>query len=252
MACAAIHPVLLFADRGRALRPDQVRVEFHDPYERRWRAVRFETTDEDENVGVFDGGGRGRVPRFKGFVVPAGKTVTVRARVRFTADAPTGPASAAVTTMQRQYEDGDWVGQSGTYRFTVEPPRAGDGSRGDGDGDGDGPGRDPEPEPGRAEPGDGAGVADGGADADADGAGAGDRDGDGRGAVGGDEAGTGPADSAAGRPGDGPADPRDEGRAGPPQLAATGPSARWGYAAGGLGLTLTGGLLVWRTRRSNG
>ncbi|MFT2020060.1 hypothetical protein ACMA1D_30130 [Streptomyces sp. 796.1] len=247
VACAAIHPVLLFADRGRALRPDQVRVEFHDPYERRWRAVRFEATDEDENVGVFDGGGRGRAPRFKGFVVPAGKTVTVRARVRFTADAPTGPASAAVTTMQRQYEDGDWVGQSGTYRFTVEPPRAGDDSRDDGDADADGPGRAPErgqdpaapatkPGPGRAEPGTGSGVTDGDADAG------------GREAVGGGGSGTGPADSAAGRP----ADPGDEGSAGPPQLAATGPSALWGYAAGGLTLTLTGGLLVRRTRRSTG
>ncbi len=256
VACAALHPVALFADQGRALRPGHLRVDFHDPYERRWRPVRFEATDQDENVGVFDGGSRRvtvggsrrEVPRFKGFTVPARKTLTVRVRARFAADAPAGPASAAVTAMQRQHQDGDWVGQSGTYRFTIESRGAGArtsepgdaggtvvGTDGDADADtptdadGPGTGADTGHAPGghlKTEPGTATGA---GADSGAGAASPGDE----------------PAGGGAGdEPGEPPADA-------PPQLAATGSGPPWwGLLALALGLVGAGVPLVARARRA--
>ncbi|WEV27608.1 hypothetical protein OYE22_22290 [Streptomyces sp. 71268] len=273
VACAAIHPVALFADQGRALRPGHLRVEFHDPYERRWRPVRFEVTDQDENVGVFDGGSRRvaaggssrEVPRFKGFTVPARKTLTVRVRVRFAADAPTGPASAAVTAMQRQHQDGDWVGQSGTYRFTIEAPGAAartgkygdvDGTTGGTDGtDGEAHARQPNdterPDTG---PGTGAGTATHGAET---GTGPGTGNGSGGHRATGPGTGTG-AGSGAGEasPGGGPAgggagvEPGEPPADAPPQLAATGSGPPWwGLLALALGLVGAGVPLVARARR---
>lgn len=270
VACAAIHPVALFADQGHALRPGHLRVEFRDPYApggQRWRAVRFEATDQDENVGVFDGGSRRvvnggstrEVPRFKGFTVPARETLTVRVRVRFAADAPTGPASAAVTAMQRQHQDGDWVGQSGTYRFTIEAPGAAARPSEPGDVDGatdgaaDGSGGDADARPP--------------ADADADapetgtgpgggGTGAGNTPGGHReaGAGAGTGAGASSGDDAA-SPGDGSAGGGAEGEPGeppadaPPRLAATGSGPPWwGLLALALGLVGAGVSLVARAR----
>ncbi|MFI2030878.1 hypothetical protein [Streptomyces buecherae] len=274
VACAAIHPVALFADQGHALRPGHLRVEFRDPYApggQRWRAVRFEATDQDENVGVFDGGSRRvvnggstrEVPRFKGFTVPARETLTVRVRVRFAADAPTGPASAAVTAMQRQHQDGDWVGQSGTYRFTIEAPGAAARPSEPGDVDGatdgaaDGSGGDADARP----------PADADADADADapetgtgpgggGTGAGNAPGGHReaGAGAGTGAGAGSGDDAA-SPGDGSAgggaggEPGEPPADAPPRLAATGSGPPWwGLLALALGLVGAGVSLVARAR----
>ncbi|MFI1810040.1 hypothetical protein ACH414_06825 [Streptomyces sp. NPDC020422] len=56
-ACGGIHPVLVLTDRGRTLRPAQIRAEFYDAGARLWRPVTFEGTDRAENVGVFGGGG---------------------------------------------------------------------------------------------------------------------------------------------------------------------------------------------------
>ncbi|MFH8370277.1 hypothetical protein [Streptomyces sp. NPDC018031] len=154
-ACRAIHPVVVLTDRNRALRPAHIRFEFYDERADRWRPVRFETTDEDENVGVFAGKG------FAGFTVPAGRTVTTALRSRFTGDAPIGPVTASVTTVQRRADDGDWVGQSADVSFRITarsgPERDADGGPGDGrdrdDPDADDPGSGGQ-EPG-SDPGDG-------------------------------------------------------------------------------------------------
>lgn len=132
--CRAIHPIAILVDRGHALRPRHIRTEFLDPYSSdsgfsdfgssdsgsseggRWRPVSFETTDEDENIGVFD-------DPFQGFTVPAHGSVRVEVRSRFTGSAPTGPVTANVITMQRRADDGDWVGQSDDYDFRIEGAR---------------------------------------------------------------------------------------------------------------------------------
>ncbi|MFJ4715645.1 hypothetical protein [Streptomyces sp. NPDC088785] len=108
--CAAIHPVLVLVDRDRGLRPGQIRMEFHDGT--RWRPVSFEHTAEDENIGVLDDG-------FPGFPVGAGRTVTVGIRLAFTAAAPPGRVVADAAVVQRRGDDGDWVGESGSYRFAI-------------------------------------------------------------------------------------------------------------------------------------
>ncbi|MFF7654448.1 hypothetical protein ACFZCY_32230 [Streptomyces sp. NPDC007983] len=113
--CRAIHPVAVLVDQGHALRPRQIQFEFLDPYADggTWREVSFQTTDEDENIGVFE-------KDFKGFTVEAGKTVDVTIRSRFTSDAPLGPVTANAIAVQRRADDGDWVGQSNDYAFRID------------------------------------------------------------------------------------------------------------------------------------
>ncbi|WP_420033838.1 hypothetical protein ACN2WE_15710 [Streptomyces sp. cg28] len=119
-SCSAIHPVLVLVDRGRRLKARQIRMEFHDGT--RWRPVTFEHTDQDENIGVLDDG-------FPGFPVGAGKTVTVEVRLAFTAGTRPGRVVADAAVVQRRGDDGDWVGESGSYPFTI----ADTGSAGDSD-----------------------------------------------------------------------------------------------------------------------
>lgn len=114
--CQAVHPVVVLADRGRALRPGDIHLDFYDPGAARWRPVRFERTDEAENVGVFDGSS----PDFPGFAVPARRSVTVDLRLSFAAGAAEGQVTANVTAVQRRGDDGEWVGESDDYTFTVE------------------------------------------------------------------------------------------------------------------------------------
>lgn len=113
--CRAVHPVAVLVDQGHALRPRQIQLEFLDPYADggTWRDVSFQTTDEDENVGVFE-------KDFKGFTVAAGKTVDVRIRSRFTPDAPLGPVTANAIAVQRRADDGNWVGESNDYAFRID------------------------------------------------------------------------------------------------------------------------------------
>ncbi|MGW1603673.1 hypothetical protein [Streptomyces eurythermus] len=115
--CAGIHPVVVLADDERALRPDHPRLDFYDgPHAHR---VTFEATDAQELVGVLDAAG------FAGFTVPPGRTVAVRVRFSLAPDAVAGRVTANAAVVQRRGEDGDWVGESGAYRFSVT---------GDGDG----------------------------------------------------------------------------------------------------------------------
>ncbi|MEU6273607.1 hypothetical protein ABZ871_14545 [Streptomyces populi] len=110
--CGAIHPVVVLVDEKRTLRPEQARLEFYEGD--RAHPVRFERSDEAENVGPFDDG-------FPGFTVAPGRTLTVKVRLSLTsgAAAPNGVvANAAV--VQRHDDDGDWVGESNAYRFRIE------------------------------------------------------------------------------------------------------------------------------------
>ncbi|SED30101.1 hypothetical protein [Streptomyces sp. TLI_105] len=111
--CSGVHPVLVLTDRDRALRPEQIRFEFYDAGSALWRPVAFESTEDAENVGAFTG--------FGGFAVPAGRTLTVPVRLAFEAGTPPDEVVVNAAVVQRQGEDGDWVGESGDYRLTVGP-----------------------------------------------------------------------------------------------------------------------------------
>ncbi|MYY10765.1 hypothetical protein GT204_18080 [Streptomyces sp. SID4919] len=122
-----VHPVVVLVDEDRTLRPEQVRLEFHDGSG--WRAARTTRTGRDETVGVFDG---------DGFTVPAHRTVPVRVRLALTRDAAPGEVTATAALVQRRGDDGEWVGESDPYTFgvrtgpaapattTTGPPRASD------------------------------------------------------------------------------------------------------------------------------
>lgn len=109
--CHNIHPVIVLSDRHRSLAADQVRLQLTDD-KGEWRTMSLEKSDEDETIGVLEGG-------FQGFAVPARQTVTVRARLAFTAAADANKVVANAATVQRRGGDGDWVGKSNDYRFSV-------------------------------------------------------------------------------------------------------------------------------------
>ncbi|MGW0315477.1 hypothetical protein [Streptomyces flavidovirens] len=110
-SCRNIHPVIVLMDRERELDSRQMELEFQDGAGR-WIDVPFHTTDEDEHIGVFDGG-------FPGFTVAPDRTVTVKVRLAFDSDAAPARAVANAAVVQRQPDDGEWVGESNDYRFTV-------------------------------------------------------------------------------------------------------------------------------------
>ncbi|MET9555001.1 hypothetical protein [Streptomyces sp. NPDC006645] len=109
--CHNIHPVIVLSDRQRSLTVGQVRLQLTDD-KGGWRTMSLEKSDEDEMIAVLEGG-------FPGFAVPARQTVTVRARLAFTAAADANKIVANAATVQRRGGDGDWVGESNDYRFTV-------------------------------------------------------------------------------------------------------------------------------------
>ncbi|MFE3520603.1 hypothetical protein ACFXOD_03240 [Streptomyces sp. NPDC059161] len=111
-ACDSIHPVLVLVDRDRTLKNSQLQMEFSDPATGRKHPVTFVRTDEDEHIGVFDDG-------FPGFVIGAGETLTVEVRLGFAADTVPGPITANAAIVQRRGSNGQWVGDSGDYRFDV-------------------------------------------------------------------------------------------------------------------------------------
>ncbi|MGR4878883.1 hypothetical protein ACIPUC_05520 [Streptomyces sp. LARHCF249] len=113
--CTDIHPVVVLTDKARALRPAHLRMEFDTP--NGTLPVSLERTDRDEIIAVFDGGSA-----FPGFTVAAGGSLTVRVGLAFAPDAPTGEVVADAALVQRKGDDGDWVGEAGGYRFSVEGP----------------------------------------------------------------------------------------------------------------------------------
>ncbi|NED13672.1 hypothetical protein [Streptomyces sp. SID9124] len=128
-SCRAIHPVLVLTDEDRALTSDQIQLEFSERtrpgVEHR---VTWETTDRDEHIGVFGGDGDDAFP---GFTVPAGRTVTVQVRLAFTSDTSPGRITANAAIVQRRGAgsgpggDGEWVGESDDYPFTVVDEHSG-------------------------------------------------------------------------------------------------------------------------------
>ncbi|MFF3481818.1 hypothetical protein ACFYXC_00860 [Streptomyces sp. NPDC002701] len=113
--CENIHPVVVLVDGKRALRPEQPRLEFY--VGERARPVTFERTDEDEHIGVL--GSAGEDGDFAGFTVAPGKTLSVKVRLAVTSDAVANDVVANAAVVQRQEDDGAWVGQSNDYRFRI-------------------------------------------------------------------------------------------------------------------------------------
>lgn len=111
-ACIRIHPVLVLTAQDPGLTADRVTVQFHDDKAGRWRPVLLEGTTEDELVGAFDDG-------FAGFTVPARGRITVRTRLSLAAGTAANNVTVNAAVVQRKGDDGDWVGESGDYRFAV-------------------------------------------------------------------------------------------------------------------------------------
>ncbi|MFJ7259485.1 hypothetical protein ACIQV2_04825 [Streptomyces globosus] len=114
--CTAIHPVVVLSDEARALRADHLRMEFDTP--EGTLPVSLEESDRDEIIAVFDGG-----DAFSGYTLAAGGSLTVTVHLAFSPDASTGEVVADAAVVQRRGDDGDWVGEAGGYRFTVESPQ---------------------------------------------------------------------------------------------------------------------------------
>ncbi|MFF3750070.1 hypothetical protein ACFYYH_06335 [Streptomyces sp. NPDC002018] len=148
-ACRDIHPVLVLVDRHRALGVSQLTLEITDG-EGRWRTLPLEKTEQDEIIGVLDDGS-------PGLAVPAGRTVSVRARLAFAAGTEANKVIVTAATVQRRGSDGEWVGESNAYRLSVRA----DGGDGDSGGHRDGADHGPGGEPERGGPG-GNGAHDGG------------------------------------------------------------------------------------------
>ncbi|WP_156726637.1 hypothetical protein [Streptomyces apocyni] len=108
--CDNIHPILVLVDEERTLDPRQPKLEFREGD--RWRPVTFEHTDRDENIGVFDDG-------FPGFTIAPGETVDVPVRLAFAPTTWPHQVVARAALIQRRDDDGDWVGQSKAYPFTI-------------------------------------------------------------------------------------------------------------------------------------
>ncbi|GGZ52458.1 hypothetical protein GCM10010387_53420 [Streptomyces inusitatus] len=111
--CRNIHPVIVLAARDRGLTRERLMLEFYDPAVSRWLPADLETSGEDEVVAVLDESGAG------GFTVPARAAVTVRVRLALTADTPPNQVTVNAAIVQRRGDDGDWLGESGDYRFAV-------------------------------------------------------------------------------------------------------------------------------------
>ncbi|MGW0997642.1 hypothetical protein ACWD5V_31100 [Streptomyces sp. NPDC002523] len=141
--CTDVHPVVVLVDDKRSLKPSQPKLDFYDGSHA--RPVRFETTDEQELVGVLDADG------FRGFTVAAGKTVSVKVRLALTSDTAPDHVTANAAVVQRRGQDGDWIGESNEYRFEVadEQDAQGNGDTGEAE------------EPNRSEDSDGTQDADG-------------------------------------------------------------------------------------------
>ncbi|MGW4686041.1 hypothetical protein ACWEPM_14235 [Streptomyces sp. NPDC004244] len=107
--------MVVFTDEARVLRPEHVRMEFEAPGGT--FPVSLERSDRDEIIAVFDGGSA-----FPGFAVGGGGSLTVRVYLEFAPDAPAGEVVVDAALVQRRADDGDWVGEAGGYRFSVERP----------------------------------------------------------------------------------------------------------------------------------
>jgi hypothetical protein len=112
--------VIVLAGGSGTLTPAQVRLGFSTAPDGPPRPVRVEHTDHDEIVAVLDDD---TDRTFAGFAVPAGGTVRVPVHLAFAADARLDEVTAHAAVVQRRGEDGDWVGSSPSYRFTLVAPQ---------------------------------------------------------------------------------------------------------------------------------
>ncbi|MEU2182339.1 hypothetical protein [Streptomyces thermolilacinus] len=118
-ACRNIHPVIVLTDRSGALAPEAVRMAFSTAPGDPARPVRMEHTDHRELVGVLDDD---TDRAFAGFTVPPSGTVRVPVHLGFTRAARPDRVTATAAVVQRRGDDGDWVGTSAPYAFTVTAP----------------------------------------------------------------------------------------------------------------------------------
>ena len=108
-ACTGVHPIVVLVDKKRTLRPEQLAMSFLDGD--RLRPVRFEASDRNENIGVFED--------FPGFTVRPGQTVRVTVRLAVAGGVEPNDVVANAALIQRRNDDGDWVGESNDYRFRI-------------------------------------------------------------------------------------------------------------------------------------
>lgn len=110
--CHAVRPLLILAGRAAPLAPDRFTLEYRPPAGK-WRTVPFEATGRGEDVGIAGG---------RGLTLPAGRTATVRLRLRFAPAAPPGRVVVSATAMRWRGVDGSWGGASNPYPVDVGPP----------------------------------------------------------------------------------------------------------------------------------
>ncbi|MFE9659944.1 hypothetical protein [Streptomyces sp. NPDC005955] len=111
-AFRSVYPVVVLADDRRRLRAAQVRLDFHDGT--RWHPARIERTERDENVAVPD-------DAFPGFTIGPRGELAVPVRLALAADAPADRVTASAALVQRDHDDGAWVGAADPYAFRVTP-----------------------------------------------------------------------------------------------------------------------------------
>ncbi|WP_234377175.1 hypothetical protein [Streptomyces sp. TP-A0356] len=97
-----------------AMTASQPKLEFFDGD--RPHPVVFARTDQQELVGPFDDG-------FPGFTVAPGQTLTVKVRLALASGTRPDDVVVNAAIVQRQGNDGDWVGESNDYRFRIEQGR---------------------------------------------------------------------------------------------------------------------------------
>ncbi|MGQ4515654.1 hypothetical protein [Streptomyces sp. DW26H14] len=110
-ACRDVHPLIVVTDSGRRLKADQVALRLADSHGT-LRAMPLHTSDEDEIIAVPD-------EDTAGFTLPAHGTLSLDASLAFAAGAPSGAVTVSAAAVQREGGDGDWIGESEPYRFTV-------------------------------------------------------------------------------------------------------------------------------------
>ncbi|MFJ4617872.1 hypothetical protein [Streptomyces sp. NPDC088812] len=77
-------------------------------------------TASNRSSGSAEWSGSSAPAPFAGFTVPPHKTLTVKLRLALTSDTVPNEVTVNAAVVQRHGDDGEWIGQSNDYRFTVE------------------------------------------------------------------------------------------------------------------------------------
>ncbi|MFF3498362.1 hypothetical protein [Streptomyces sp. NPDC003247] len=157
--CTGVHPVVVLVDAERSLKPSQPHLEFYadgrphpvhfettdedelvgaltdrptaatgptaSTASTRSTASTTSTTSTTStrstaSTGSADWSGSSARAPFAGFTVPPHKTLTVKLRLALTSDTVPNEVTVNAAVVQRHGDDGEWIGQSNDYRFTVE------------------------------------------------------------------------------------------------------------------------------------